>query len=104
MDFMDGRLPTELKSSEKSAVFSEKRIGGKAGAMKVEWETCCTGDDSVSSEPLSSCDRDISKSVSLLSTKVSLSSFGGGTGGSESRIWDRCASLSFSASVSVSLS
>jgi len=36
MDLMEGTPPTELKSAEKSAVFIEKRIGGRAGAMKVE--------------------------------------------------------------------
>ena len=32
--------------SPKSEPLMEKRIGGNAGAMKVEWEVCSTGEDS----------------------------------------------------------
>lgn len=51
-DFKDGSPPTELSSSVKSAPLIEKRIGGSAGAIKVEWDTFWMGDDSdISSEP-----------------------------------------------------
>lgn len=92
---------TELSSCEKSASFIEKRIGGSAGAMYVECDVCSVA---LSSEASSASVRECLLEMGPLDRRlVSVASFGGSAGGGLSGSRDSV-TVSFSGSVSVSLS
>ena len=77
--FNDGAPPTELKRSEKSAAFSENRMGGSAGAINVAREVRSTGEDSDGSSD-SKADEERADESNWFALPLGGSDIGGGGG------------------------